>query len=53
MQTSIIVSARAARAAFVLALLACGLAQAAPLAAMQDLARQEQQPLLDTLRELV
>lgn len=29
------------------------LAQAAPVAAVQDLARQEQQPLLDTLRDLV
>jgi len=32
---------------------ACGAVQAAPVAAVQDLARLEQQPLLDTLRDLV
>ena len=34
-------------------IVACAMAQAAPVAAVQDLARQEQQPLLDTLRDLV
>jgi glutamate carboxypeptidase len=33
--------------------LGASLAQAAPVAAVHDLARQEQQPLLDTLRDLV
>ena len=36
-----------------LAFLAGTEAGAAPVAAIQDLARQEQQPLLDTLRDLV
>src|SRR3954470_5455853 len=44
---------RAALLASVLGLLACSLSQAAPVAAVHDLARQEQQPLLDTLRDLV
>ncbi len=35
------------------ALLALAPAHAAPVAAVQDLARQQQQPLLDTLRDLV
>ena len=42
------------RLAIVLAALTlAGAAQAAPVAAIQDLARQEQGPLLDTLRDLV
>jgi glutamate carboxypeptidase len=36
-----------------LAALACSFADGAPVAAVHDLARQEQQPLLDTLRDLV
>jgi glutamate carboxypeptidase len=44
---------RVVRALSSAALLACAVAQAAPVAAVQDLARQEQQPLLDTLRDLV
>ena len=40
-------------AAAVAALFAATLASAAPVAAVQDLARQEQQAMLDTLRDLV
>jgi glutamate carboxypeptidase len=40
-------------AALAAAIVACGAANAAPVAAVQDLARQQQQPLLDTLRDLV
>ena len=43
----------AAAAAFAAAVVALGSAHAAPVAAVQDLARQQQQPLLDTLRDLV
>ena len=43
-----------ALAASALALfIAAGPAQAAPVGPVQDLARQQQQPLLDTLRDLV
>src|SRR3954469_9429398 len=37
----------------VLGVLACGASQAAAVTAVQELAREQQQPLLDTLRELV
>jgi len=40
-------------AAALAAVVGCGSAQAAPVAAVQDLAREQQQPLLDTLRDLV
>jgi len=40
-------------AAALAAVVGCGSAQAAPVAAVQDLARDQQQPLLDTLRDLV
>ena len=43
----------AVAAALVAAVVACGSAHAEPVAAVQDLARQQQQPLLDTLRDLV
>jgi len=43
----------AAAAAFAAAVVALGSAHAAPVAAVQDLAREQQQPLLDTLRDLV
>src|SRR5690242_292113 len=51
--TGIRLCRRSAAAALAVAALACGPANAAPVAAVQDLARQQQQPLLDTLRELV
>ncbi|HZW74952.1 MAG TPA: M20/M25/M40 family metallo-hydrolase [Caldimonas sp.] len=43
----------AVAAALATAVVACGSAHAEPVAAVQDLARQQQQPLLDTLRDLV
>ena len=43
----------AVAAALAAAVVACGSAHAEPVAAVQDLARQQQQPLLDTLRDLV
>jgi len=51
--TSLRSSRRGAAAAVVAAVVACGSAHAAPVAAVEDLARQHQQPLLDTLRDLV
>jgi hypothetical protein len=44
---------RFAQAASTAALLVATLVPAAPVPAVQELARQEQQPLLDTLRDLV
>jgi glutamate carboxypeptidase len=43
----------AVAAAFAAAVVAFATANAAPVAAVQDLAREQQQPLLDTLRDLV
>ena len=43
----------AVAAVFAAAVVACAAANAAPVAAVLDLAREQQQPLLDTLRDLV